>query len=193
MIFRMQFSKREKNLVYGALIVALAFAGTTVLPAVQSIYSDRERNIETVLLDIEREQRLLENSSTWRERRIEAELRAAQLEQQIFSGETIPLVEAELQSFLSRYARESSIIVGSTRLAERLETNEWLMISQEMSFRTDSANNTIGFLERLDDSIPRLYVKDFSINRTRSQYTGEITVVGFARAEGLTSEEESQR
>ena len=171
MIFRMQFSKREKNLAYGALIVALAFAGTTVLPAVQSIYSDRERNIETVLLDIEREQRLLENSSTWRERRI----------------------EAELQSFLSRYARESSIIVGSTRLAERLETNEWLMISQEMSFRTDSANNTIGFLERLDDSVPRLYVKDFSINRTRSQYTGEITVVGFARAEGLASEEESQR
>ena len=53
MIFRMQVSKREKNLAYGALIVALAFAGTTVLPAVQSIYSDRERNIETVLLDIE--------------------------------------------------------------------------------------------------------------------------------------------
>ena len=95
----MQFSKREKNLVYGALIVALAFAGTTVLPAVQSIYSDRERNIETVLLDIEREQRLLENASTWRERRIQAELRAAQLEQQIFSGETFPLIEQSRRVF----------------------------------------------------------------------------------------------
>ena len=90
MIFRMQFSKREKNLVYGALIVALAFAGTTVLPAVQSIYLDRESNIETVLLDIEREQRLLENSLTWRQRRVEAELRAAQLEQQIFPARLSP-------------------------------------------------------------------------------------------------------
>ena len=67
------------------------------------------------------------------------------------------------------------------------------MISQEMSFRTDSANNAVGFLEGLSDSVPRLYVKDFSINRTRSQYTGDIIVVGFARSEGLIIEGESRR
>ena len=189
----MQFSQRERNLVYAALIVTVIFSGTIVLPAFQSIYLERERNIEQVLLDIERERSLFDNSLSWRERRIDIEERAKQLEQQIFDGDTIPLVEAELQSLLSRYARESSIIVGSTRLAERLQTEDWLMISQEMSFRTDSANNAVGFLEGLSDSVPRLYVKDFSINRTRSQYTGDIIVVGFARSEGLVIEEESRR
>ena len=189
----MQFSQREMNLVYVALLVTAVFAATIILPAVQSIYLDRQSNIEQVLLSVERERILFENSVTWRERRIDVEERAAQLEQQIFAGDTIPLVEAELQSLLSRYARESSIIVGSTRLAERLQTEDWLMISREMSFRTDSAHNTVGFLENLSSSVPRLYVKDFSINRTRSQYTGDIIVVGFARSEGLVSEEESQR
>ena len=189
----MQYSQREKNIVYIALLVGAIFAGTTVLPMIQSIYLDREGNIEQVLLEIERETRLVEETARWRERRTEAEVRIAQLEREIFNGETIPLVEAELQSDLSQYARESGIIIGSTRLAERVETNEWLMISQEMSFRTDSANNTIGFLERLDNSVPRLFVRDFSINRTRSQYTGDITVVGFARSEGLITGGLSQR
>lgn len=189
----MDFSQREKNLVYAAIIVSVIFAGTIVLPAVQAIYLNRERNIEQILLDIERERSLFENSLSWREKRIDVEARANQLQRQIFAGDTIPLVEAELQSLLSRYARESSVIVGSTRLAERLETDDWLMISQEMSFRTDDANNTIGFLASLSNSVPRLYVKDFSINRTRSQYTGDIIVVGFARSEGLVSVEESRR
>ena len=189
----MQFSQREKNLVYAALGVTVIFAGTIVLPAGQTIYLDRENNIEQIFIDVERERNLFENSLSWRERRIGVEERATQLEQQIFAGDTIPLVEAELQTLFSRYARESSIIVGSTRLAERLETDDWLMISQEMSFRTDSANNTVGFLERLSSSFPRLFVKDFSINRTRSQYTGDIIVVGFARSEGLVIGEESRR
>ena len=188
----MQFSQREKNLVIAALVITIIFVGSIVVPVFQSIYLERERNIEQILLGIERERSLFENSLSWRERRFDVEERATQLEQQIFAGDTIPLVEAELQSLLSRYARESSIIVGSTRLAERIETDDWLMISQEMSFRTDSANNTVGFLESLSSSVPRLYVKDFSINRTRSQYTGDIIVVGFARSEGLVNEEESR-
>ena len=120
----MQFSQREKNLVYAALVVTVIFAGMIVLPAGQTIYLDRENNIEQIFIDVERERNLFENSLSWRERRIGVEERATQLEQQIFAGDTIPLVEAELQSLLSRYARESSIIVGSTRLAERLETDD---------------------------------------------------------------------
>ena len=59
------------------------------------------------------------------------------------------------------------------------------MISQEMSFNTNDASNTIGFLQKLERSAPRLRVTDFSINRSRSRYAGSITVVGFARSQGL--------
>ena len=184
----MTFNKREKIIVYIAVIVAVIFAATTILPYVQYTYRERQGNIEEVLLEIDREQRLIENTLNWRERRVEVEQRAVELEQEIFSGDTIPLVEADIQRALSQYARESGILINSTRLAERLETDSWLMISQEMSFRTPDATNTVGFLERLENSIPRLFIRDFSLNRTRAQYTGSITVVGFALSEGLITE-----
>ena len=79
----MQYSQREKNIGYIALLVGAIFAGTTVLPMIQSIYLDREGNIEQVLLEIERETRLVEETARWRERRTEAEVRIAQLEREI--------------------------------------------------------------------------------------------------------------
>ena len=71
--------------------------------------------------------------------------------------------------------------MNSTRLAESVEANDWLMISQEMSFRTGDASYTVNFLRQLENSQPRLRVRDFSLNRSRNQYSGSITVVGFAQ------------
>ena len=189
----MQISKRERNILYMASLVAVVFAATTIVPAIRAVYQERQESIEDVLLDIDREQRLIENTLTWRDRRVEVEQRTQELEQQIFTGDTIPLVEANISGDLSRYARGSGITVSTTRLAERLETDGWLMISQEMSFRTTDAGNTISFLERLENSSPRLFVSDFAINRSRNQFSGTITVVGFARSDGLVAAATAQR
>ncbi|MDG2141172.1 MAG: GspMb/PilO family protein [Gammaproteobacteria bacterium] len=181
----MKLNLRENKIFYLAAIVAIGFVATIIIPIVQALYLERQGNIEEVLLDIEREQRLIENTAAWRERRVVAEQRAMDLEQEIFVGTTIPLIEADIQRDLSQHVRDSGILVNATRLADRLETEGWLMISQEMSFRTANVANTVGLLERLENSMPKLFVKDFSINRTRAQYTGSITVVGFARSQGL--------
>ena len=183
----MKLNLRENKIFYLAAIVVIAFIATTILPTVQTLYLERQENIEGVLLDIDREQRLIENTAVWRERRVVTEQRATELDQEIFSGTTIPLIEADIQRNLSQYVRDSGMLVNATRLAERLETDSWLMISQEMSFRTANASNAVGLLERLESSLPRLFVRDFTINRTRAQYTGSITVVGFARSEGIVS------
>jgi len=179
----MQITSREKNILIIAGVVALLFASTRVIPAVVRIYDARQASIESVQLDIEREQRLIENTASWRDRRVSVEAKRAELEAQIFSGDTVPIVEANIQRALSQYARESGISVSSTRLAESLETDGWLLISQEMSFRTNDAGNTVGFLEKLENSTPRLRVTDFSLSRSRNQYSGSITVVGCARSD----------
>ena len=179
----MQLTTRERNIVVMAGIVALVFISTSVFPAITRVYQARQANIERVQLDIEREQRLIANTASWRERRVEVEARRAELESQVFSGTTIPIVEANIQRALSQYARETDISVSSTRLAERLQTDGWLLISQEMSFRTDDAANTVEFLQKLESSMPRLRVTDFNLTRSRNQYSGSITVVGFARGE----------
>ncbi|MCG8413342.1 MAG: hypothetical protein MI746_03890 [Pseudomonadales bacterium] len=179
----MAISKREKNILLLAATVALVFVITQIVPAVQRFHASRDAAIEDVLLAITREERLIEDSLAWRERRIDAQVQQADMESQIFSGDTIPLIEANIQRDLSQHARDSGLTVSSTRLAERLESDEWLLISQEMSFRTADAGNTVVFLERLENSVPRLQVKDFSLDRNRNQYNGSITVIGFARGE----------
>jgi len=188
-----QVSTRERNILTLAGIVAVIFIGTAILPVIRAAYQERQEAIEDLLLNINREQRLIENTQNWLERRVEVERRTQELEQQIFSGDTIPLVEADISGDLSRYTRNSGITVGSTRLAERLETDGWLMISQEMSFRTTEVSNTLGFLNSLENSAPRLFVTDFTVNRARNQFSGTITVVGFARSEGLVTAPVSQR
>ena len=182
-----------RNILTLAGIVAVIFIGTAIFPVIRAAYQERQEAIEGLLLNINREQRLIENTQSWLERRVEVERRTQELEQQIFSGDTIPLVEADISGDLSRYTRNSGITVGSTRLAERLETDGWLMISQEMSFRTTEVNNTLGFLNSLENSAPRLFVTDFTVNRARNQFSGTITVVGFARSEGLVTAPVSQR
>jgi len=117
----------------------------------------------------------------------------AELEAQTFDGETVPIVEANIQSALSLHARDSGITVSSTRLAETLETDGWLLISQEMSYRTTDQANTVAFLEKLEQSLPRLRVTDFNVNRSRNQYSGSITVVGFTRSEGLLLNEAEEQ
>jgi len=189
----MKISQRERNILILAAVVALIFLSASGWPAIKSVYTQRQDNIEGVEIDIAREQRLIENTASWRERRVEVESQIDELHNQLFSGATIPIVEANIQRALSGHARDTGITVSSTRLADRLISDDWLLISQEMSFRTSDQMNTARFLERLETSAPRLWVTGFTVNRSRNQYSGSITVVGFARSEGLVTEVASNR
>lgn len=183
----MAISSREKNILMLAALVAVVFFISSVSPAIASLYRERANNIDRVSLDIERELRLIDETDRWQERRQQAQQAQIELEKQVFTGDTVPVIEANIQRELSADARSSGITVNSTRLAERLETDGWLLISQEMSFNTTSAANTISFLRKLGESEPRLRVTDFSINRSRNQYSGSITVVGFAKSPSTSS------
>ena len=177
----MAISARERNLLLLLAVVAAVFLGRFVFTAMGEWGGQREALIENLQLAVEREQRLIDDEEALELQRAEAEDREADMQLGIFSGATVPLIEAAIQQDLSRYARESGLTVNSTRLAERLETEGWLLVSQEMSFGTTDANRTVAFLGRLSESQPRLRVTDFSISRSRTQYSGSVTVVGFAR------------
>jgi len=177
----MNISPRERRLLLLLALVALVVLASALVPAVGDWNRARQQHIADLLLALEREQALIEGTADWAERRSDVEMRESEMEIGIFSGATIPLIEAAIQQDLLRYARESGLTVNSTRLAERLEGDRWLLIRQEMSFHTADADRTIAFLDRLAESLPRLRVTDFSVNRSRTQYTGSITVVGFAR------------
>lgn len=177
----MAITARERNMLILLAIVLVLFFLSYMVPSIGDWSRQRQDQIGDLQLALDREQTLIEDTVVWMERRSTVELRETEMELGIFTGATIPLIEAAIQQDLSRYARESGLTVNSTRLAERLDTEGWLLVSQEMSFRTTDSNRTVIFLERLGESLPRLRVTDFSISRSRTQYTGSITVVGFAR------------
>ncbi len=177
----MAISARERNMLLLLAAVSAIFLASYIFPAVADWRDQRRELIASLRLAVEREQALIDNSAEWEQRRDDVELQETELELGIFSGATIPLIEAAIQQDLSRYARESGLSVNATRLADRLETEGWLLISQEMSFHATDADRTVAFLERLSESLPRLRVTDFSLSRNRTQYAGSITVVGFAR------------
>ena len=104
----MPISARERRILILAGLVSAVFVVTQIVPAAQVLYESRNATIQGILLAVEREVRLIEDSLVWRDRRIEAEVQQAKVESQIFSGLTIPLVEANLQQDLSNYLSSCS-------------------------------------------------------------------------------------
>ena len=175
-------STRERLILLLAAVVAFVFVFTRGVPIVTRVYAERTASVESVQLDIERELRLQRSAELWSSRRAETERALANAEAGLFSGSTNAIVEASIQQILSQHAASAGIEVNSTRLAETLEEGEWTLVSQEMSFRTSDAAATVDFLSLIEQSIPRLEVTEFSLDRSRNQFSGAITVVGFARS-----------
>ena len=175
-------STRERLILLLAAVVAVVFVFTRGVPIATRVYAERTASVESVQLDIERELRLQRSAELWSSRRTETERALANAEAGLFSGSTNAIVEASIQQILSQHAASAGIEVNSTRLAETLEQGEWTLVSQEMSFRTSGAAATVDFLSLIEQSIPRLEVTEFSLDRSRNQFSGAITVVGFARS-----------
>jgi hypothetical protein len=175
---------REKKILYAGAAVAMLFAVVQLFPLIGGVYSERHAQIERLRDDIAREENLIGDAQTWSERREGIERQLDALEAQVFQGGTLPLLTANIQRMVRQYATETSVTITSTKLAETLETPGWLLVRQELSFTMDNQSNTLGFLRLLEQSRPYLGVTNFSLRRTRNQYTGTVTVIGFSRIGG---------
>lgn len=173
--------KRERNGLIAAGVIAVALIASRGMPAVVQSYQARQDNIEAIQTDIARQQRLIEDTVIWRERVSEIENRLQNLQQDVFAGGTVPQVSANIQRSVRQYANETGVSIISTKLAESLQTQGWLLVQQEMSFNMSNQSNTLEFLRRLESSQPHLEVIRFDLRRSRNQFTGTVTVVGFSR------------
>ncbi|MGB4246523.1 MAG: GspMb/PilO family protein [Pseudohongiellaceae bacterium] len=176
-------TRREKNILLLAIAVGIVFLASQGLPAVRALHAERAATIEQIRIDIERERRLIADAASWRERSAAIETQLQELGPQLFQGESVPLISANIQRIVRDHATQSGIAVTSTRLAESMAADDWLLVQQELSLQTDSQNNLMNFLQRLQESRPWLGVTHFSVRRNRNQYAGTITVMGFSRTQ----------
>jgi len=175
-------TRREKSILYAGAAVVVLMVLLRGLPVAGEIYAERKETIALIRDDIAREQNLTAATEDWRTRRDDIENRFAQLQTQVFETSTLPLLTANLQRMVRQYANDASVSITSTKLAEPLETDGWLLVEQELSFTMDNQSNSLGFLRRLEESQPWLGVTSFTMRRNRNQYSGSVTVVGYSRS-----------
>ncbi|MCB1648373.1 MAG: hypothetical protein H7A05_06025 [Pseudomonadales bacterium] len=177
-------SPREKKILLLAAAVGVVFIATQGVPVLRDLYSSGDANREQLALQIEREQRLIDNAQQWQERRAEVEARSETLQQELFQDSSVALISANMQRLVRDYANQAEVTVTSTKLADSMETDGWLLVEQELSILTSNQNNILGLLNHIESSHPLLAVSAFSIRRNRNQYAGTVTVVGFSRSTG---------
>ncbi|MGM0632246.1 MAG: type II secretion system protein GspM [Pseudomonadota bacterium] len=176
-------TQREQRILALGALVAFVFLAVNVWPALNGLYQDRDRRIEALRVEVEREQRLVDDRDQWRTRREQTEQRQQELQRQVFAENTAPLLSASLQRHVREHATAAGLSINATRLAESLRTDDWLLVEQTLSFTLDEQSAVLDFLHRLRDAEPRVAVSQFSLDSNRSQYNGELTVVGFARTD----------
>lgn len=174
-------TKREKNILFAALAVGVVFVLTQGFPAVKGQLRARAERIEELQTNLERERRLIEDASVWSERRAQVFERTQELTGQLFQDVSIPLVSANIQRLVRDYANQTNVSITSTKLAESMETDGWLLVEQELTIITSDQTSILSFLGQIEASSPLLGISGFSVRRNRNQYAGTITVVGFSR------------
>jgi len=176
---------RERRILLMGLVVGLVFVATTMLPVLGDMYQQRAIVIDELRMEVEREQRLAEDEDTWRQRRQEIDERREELAALVFRDATVPLLSANIQRLVRDHARVAGVSVTSTRLAESLNADGWLLVEQSLSFTLGDQSNLPQFIALLDQSQPWLGISSLSVRHNRNMYTGDITVVGFARTPTL--------
>ena len=174
-------TRREKRILVLALIVGVVLLVVNGVPALMSWYQARSTAIANLQIEIEREQRLIDDAELWVQRREEAEQSVRELEASLFNAGSVALLTAGIQRQVRQIAGESSLNITSANLAQSRNKDNWILVEQTLSFNTPDQNNVLMFLQRLDNTQPVLKIVGFSMRRNRNLYAGEITVVGFSR------------
>lgn len=181
-------TNRERKILLLAAAIGVVFAITQGFPALQQKYAQNKAGLEQVQANIDRENRLLEDSDVWQERRLQTQEELVNLQMRTIQEGTVPLISANIQRVVREHANRSGISITSTKLAESMRADGWLLVEQELSIQTENQGNVLGFLRSVENSNPKLGITAFSLRRNRNQYSGTITVVGFSRV-GMAEDE----
>jgi len=90
------------------------------------------------------------------------------------------LLGSEVQAIIRNVSSRTGVEIREMRVAKVEKFEDWLKVSQEMNFTT-SQRQILPFLNALKAHEPRLYVRSFTVTRSRSQFQGSLTIEAFSR------------
>ncbi len=172
--------RSEKNLLmlFGALFLLVLLV--RVLPMAVNYYRSGREEIALLKEREARYRSLIVDTAQWQQREQLKSAEVTDMQTWIFPGSDPNLVSSSIQRSLRQLMAESGVELREAGVARYSYVGKWLMVEQDMSFALNQPA-ILPFLRALDASRPRLQISAISIARNRKQFTGSLTVVGFAR------------
>lgn len=174
----MKANERKLLLLFG--ILAALVIVVRLVPLAYGYYREGRNEIAQLEERVDRFRTLIDEQGEWQERELLKQAELTELEAGIFQGSNANLIGSSVQRALRQAADQAGIAVRETRVAQYRYVGEWLMVSQEVSFTLEQSQ-ILPFLNAIEALRPRLHVAAFNVTRTRRGFSGNITVVGFAR------------
>ena len=165
------------------LILAGAILAITLLfraiPSYLSAYSSLKSDKESLRQELTYYQNLVEDEAELERRADEIAGLVTGIEGKVFE---IPanLLGSEVQSIIRNVTGRTGVEIREMRVAKVQSFEDWLKVSQELNFALQQ-NRIMPFLDALRNHQPRLYIREFTVTRSRQQFIGSLTIEAFSR------------
>jgi hypothetical protein len=165
------------------LLIAGAMLAMTLLlkvvPSVLSTYSQLASDRENLRQELTYYQNLVEEEDDLKLRVEAAREELMGIETSVF-GIPRNLLGSEVQAIIRNVSGRTGVEVREIRVADIEEFEDWFKVSQELSFVIEQ-RRIIPFLHALREYRPRLYIREFTVTRSRNQFIGSLTIEAFSR------------
>jgi hypothetical protein len=172
--------KTEKNLVLIATLLFAVVLVVRIFPLALDYYRQGQDDIALMQERMERYRTLIVETEQWQDKEKLKLAEIADLQSWTFNSADPNLVSSSLQRNLRQIADSSGVELREMGVPRYSYVSEWLMVEQDANFSL-SQDEMLPFLNNLQQTRPRLPIAAFSLTRNRRQFTGTVTVVGFAK------------
>ncbi len=171
---------KEKKLIYIFLLILLLGGLFKGIPALYQKYQQRKEDIALLQTKIERLKALKRKQLFWQQEYERLNSLQQNLQQQLFSASSNELVAARIQAKIKALAKKAGVRIDSIRQAEFQQTQQWLLVSLTVNFKTPVANFE-KFLQQIEASTQKLWFKGVNIRSYRNSINGSLTLVGMSK------------
>jgi len=154
--------KKEKQLLLVFLAILAVGLIAQGIPFAIKYHQAGVDKIEEIRLKRSRLKKLYENQVYWISEYEKSSNTEQKLKKQLLEGQSPELIAGRVQGRLKTLARQNGIKVDSMSLADFKWVDNWLLITQTMSFKS-SSENVVKLLDSIKRSVPTLIVNDVQI------------------------------
>jgi len=171
--------KTNKKLVYLAGAMFAVMLVFRIIPWYVSAYTGLHTKRENLRQQVEFHRSLAAQEQELKERAEEIAGLVTNIEHSVFA---VPanLLGSEVQAIIRNVSSRTGVEIREMRVAKVESFDNWLKVSQQMNFTT-TQNRILPFLNALKAHEPRIYVREFTVQRSRSQFAGSLTIEAFSR------------